>query len=494
MKGDTRSMRAVKNPKKILIIEDDPLLSRVLAAQIEFLGYSALTAFRWKEAKAILATCEPALILLDIKLPDANGAEKVAELCEICPVIVLTAFGTVEEAVTAMKNGAEEFLLKPLKPDTISLAIRRTISVRNMQRDYRYFVEQANRRIGSTLIGKSLAIQNTRELISIVGPSDTTVLILGESGVGKELIASEVHKSSPRSSGNLVAVDCSTLPYDLFESELFGHERGAFTGADRRKEGLVEVASGGTVFLDEIGELAPQQQAKLLRVIETGRFRRVGGTVDLVANVRFIAATNRNLMEMCKNGDFRTDLYYRLSAFVILVPALRERLEDVPLLAEHFLRTMKIGGGEPKRWSPAALNFLTGYDWPGNVRELRNVIERATLFARGSDEIRPVHVGALGQASNTGCRFTLEFDEPPTIDALSANYLARLMSAPGHSRADVARILGISQSKLYRMLKELGAAHKSTAQEPSPAAQPEPRRARSGTTAGAPPGLRSVRG
>lgn len=444
-----------REERSILVIEDDATLNKLLCAQLRASGYSPVSARRWSEAQTLLATLEPALALLDIRLPDANGLDRVPELSEVCPVIVLTAHASIDQAVTAIKHGAADYLTKPVSPSELDLIIQRTLAARSMRRDYEYFRRQANSTVGKEIVGRSAAMNELRRMIGIVGPSSTTVLVLGESGVGKELIAAAVHQASARAAGNFVAIDCSTLQASLFESELFGHERGSFTGADRRKEGLIEVGAGGTVFLDEIGEMSLQLQAKLLRVLETGRFRRVGGTKDLVANVRFVTATNRDLESMCRDGTFREDLYYRLSAFVLRAPPLRERLDDIPLLAEHFLQTRDFARHANKSWSQGALDALMSYNWPGNVRELRNIVERAALISGPDAEIRVSHLGALRRQPRTGAQYTFSFDAPPTLDEIAAVYLRKLLADGDRSRAEIARAMGVSERQLYRLLNEL---------------------------------------
>ncbi len=436
----------------ILIIDDDATLNRLVASHLRASGYEVLSASTWAAGEALLAQVEPGLTLLDMRLPDAEGLSILPTIAEISPVIVLTAFGSIDLAVKAIKLGAVDFLAKPINPDVLELAVGRALGTRNMRRDYEYFRDKAVSDLSSPLVGRSAAMVKLRRSIGIVGPSDTTVLVLGESGVGKELVAAAVHQASGRATTNFVAVDCATLHENLFESALFGHERGAFTGADRRKEGLIEVAEGGTVFLDEIGEMSAPLQAKLLRVLETGRFRRLGGVRDLTADVRFIAATNRDLDAMRREGTFREDLYYRLSAFVIPVPALRERLEDVPLLAQHFLSRRNFGRHAAKSWSPRALEILTAYHWPGNVRELRNVVERAALVSEAANEIRPAHVTGLASIQPARKTYVFTFDHLPTIEALTELYLDKLVADPALSRADMARILGISPRSLYRIL------------------------------------------
>lgn len=450
------------NTATVLVIDDDATLNKMLCAHLKASGYNAVSAQSWHDAEALLAVVEPSVVLLDMKLPDVNGIEKLQELSDTAPVLVLTAFGSINQAVLAMKHGAADYLTKPVNPDVLDLAVSRTVKISQLQRNYEYFRRQALSELAKTLVGTSAPMTQLRKLIGIVGPADTTVLVIGESGVGKELVAASVHQASRRASANFVAIDCSTLQQNLFESELFGYERGAFTGAERRKEGLIEVAGGGTVFLDEIGELSLSQQAKLLRVLETGRFRRVGGTKDLAANVRFIAATNRDLEKMCNEGLFREDLYYRLSAFVIKVPPLRERDGDVALLAEHFLRTRDIARHPQKRWSPAALDALVAYSWPGNVRELRNVVERAALVSGNDDEIRVAHCGQLGRSTRTKGDFTFSFDHAPTLEQIADAYLAKLLEEKNITREKIAKTLGVSERNVYRMLDRLrGQARRS---------------------------------
>jgi two-component system NtrC family response regulator len=304
------------------------------------------------------------------------------------------------------------------------------------------------------MVGESVSINRVRDMIDLVANADTTVLIAGESGVGKELVAQSIHQSSERAAAHFVPIDCTTLQETLFESELFGHERGAFTSADRRKEGLIEVAEGGTVFLDEIGEISPSIQAKLLRVLETGKFRRVGGTHDLTANVRFVAATNRDLRAMAGTGKFRIDLFYRLSAFVINVPPLRDRKADIALLAEHFLETRKFSRNIRKTFSVSALKALSRYNWPGNIRELRNVVERAFLVSGNSPKILPDHISLPDLELSVG-KIEFSFDHEPTLDELRDVYIARLLDQYEGNRMKVAKALGISERNLYRIVKKI---------------------------------------
>jgi len=445
---------AQDNRPTILVVDDDATLNRFMSSQLKAEGYNPVSAFRWVDAEQMLARLEPDLVLLDIKLPDSDGMSKLAELSENCPVLVLTAFGAIDQAVQAIKNGAVDYLTKPTDPDALLLAIRRTLAASSLRRDYEFFKKQATQSgAAREMLGNSPAMGELRRVISMIGPSEATALVLGESGVGKELVAAAIHQASSRAAAKFVAVDCATLQQNLFESELFGHERGAFTGADRRKEGLIEVGRGGTIFLDEIGEISLAVQAKLLRVIETGRFRRLGGTKDITADVRFVAATNRNLRQMCRDGQFREDLYYRLSAFVLTVPPLRERILDIPVLAEHFLLTRDFARHAHKKWSAGALSALMSYNWPGNVRELRNTVERAALLSGPDDEIRISHVGPLHREQMPS-EFVFSFDRAPTLAEITEVYLERLLKADTMSRSEMARALGISERNLYRLLRD----------------------------------------
>jgi two-component system response regulator AtoC len=287
-------------------------------------------------------------------------------------------------------------------------------------------------------------------MIDAVGPTDTTVLILGESGTGKEMVAQAIHERSQRSALELVAIDGSGLMENLFESELFGHERGAFTGADRQKKGLIEEARGSSLFLDEIGDIGPSIQAKLLRVMETSTFRRLGGNKTLAADVRFISATNRDIAKMSSSGDYRSDLYFRLSPFVITVPPLRERREDIAPLAQHFLsrftRTM------PSTLTADALSLLVAYDWPGNVRELRNAIERAVILSRPGNQVQAQHLSFL-PSTQTG-ETVLRFSQDPTLEQIEREYLHQVMAKHGGNRQKTAAVLGISERHIYRLIEK----------------------------------------
>lgn len=415
------------------------------------MGYVARGVTSRAQAETAIAEFEPSLAILDIRLPDMDGLEFLPGLSEQFPVVILTAYGSIDQAVKAIKAGASEYLIKPASAQSLELAVSRALQNAELRRTAEYLQSRAKSAAGPEIVGNSRGICEVRNLIGIVAEADTTVLIQGETGVGKELVAQAIHANSQRTDKHFVAINCSTLQETLFESELFGHERGAFTSADRKKEGLIEVAAGGTVFLDEIGETSPSIQAKLLRVLETGRYRRVGGTRDLGSDVRFVTATNRDLRAMAGEGEFRSDLFYRLSAFEISVPPLRERREDIALLAEHFLNSRKFSRNIAKRFSPSALRALADYGWPGNIRELRNVVERAFLVSGKSARILPEHILLPQGGRVDGKAIALNFEGEPTLDELREAYVA-LLDRYGGNRQELAVRLGISERTIYRML------------------------------------------
>jgi DNA-binding NtrC family response regulator len=437
----------------ILLVEDDRLLNRLLTGELKRMGYAVTSVHCWRDGHAHLDQHEPALIVADVQLPDANTLDLLPGLTKDYPVIVLTAFGSVQGAVAAMKAGAQQYLTKPVDPDELELEVNRVLQHTAMSRDQQFCKERL--RPSGGMVGASTAMTELQRLIDAVALSEATVLIQGESGVGKELVAHAIHERSPRTARNFVAVDCCTLQEKLFESELFGHEKGAFTGADRQKPGLIEAAQGGTLFLDEIGEIETPVQAKLLRVLETGQFRRLGGIKDLQANVRIVAATNRNLAQMSRDGNFRADLYYRLSAFTLRIPPLRERLKDIPALVEHFLAHHNFSRRLNKRLSPSALRLLMSYGFPGNIRELRNMVERAIIVGGGSDEIRPEHFSfeALGEQPG---QFSMGFQHEPTLDEIERRYLELLVAKYAGHRGQIAAILGVSERSIYRLLEKHG--------------------------------------
>jgi DNA-binding NtrC family response regulator len=444
--------------KSILVIEDDITLNQLVVHQISELGHDVHGVTSWAQAESYLADHEPSLVLMDVRLPDGEGLEKLPELVDTYPVIVLTAYGSVRDAVDAIKRGAADYLLKPISADELLLTIERTLENATLREEHQFCMQQLRARESRfrMLVGNSPELLEVRRLIEIVAPDDISVLIEGESGTGKELVAQAIHDHSHRANRNFVAIDCCTLQEKLFESELFGHEKGAFTGASQQKKGLIEGAAGGTLFLDEIGEIDLSIQVKLLRVLETNKFRRLGGTKDLNANVRIVAATNRGLESAIKNGGFRADLYYRLNGFHIHVPPLRERRQDIPVLTEHFINNHNFSHRINKQLAPATIRKLIAYDWPGNIRELKNVVERAIILSRDKRVIRPEHL-AFGTASGRSeAIVNLSFDHEPTLEELVSNYLALQLEKYSGRRSKVADVMDISERSVYRMIKRHG--------------------------------------
>jgi DNA-binding NtrC family response regulator len=436
--------------KTLLVIDDDAIFNGLLRRQIEGMGFDAVGAASWAEAQQRLGEIEPNAIILDFKLPDSDAAQILGEIRNQYPVIVLTGFGSIPNAVRAIREGAADFLTKPVNIDELELTVRRVLETAELRQSNRFYRTQLASRRPGPLVFASAAMREVQALINAVGPTDTTVLILGESGTGKEMVAQAIHDCSPRASRELVAIDGSGLQENLFESELFGHERGAFTGADRLKRGLIEEAGGSTLFLDEIGDIGPAIQAKLLRVMETSSFRRLGGNKTLTADARFIAATNRDIAAMSREGAFRSDLYFRLSRFVITVPPLRERREDIEPLAKHFLGLLT--RTTPMVLASESLKLLTAYDWPGNVRELRNAIERAVILARPDDHLRAEHLAFIPR-SQSG-EIVLRFGQEPSLEQIERDYLRQVMAKYGGNRQKTAAVLGISERHIYRLIEK----------------------------------------
>jgi DNA-binding NtrC family response regulator len=389
-------------PAQILIVEDKDSLRAMLRHALERQGHGVLEARDQEEAVRLLQQSQPALVLSDLRLPAGDGfgvLRAAKELDSDIPVIVMTAYGSIEDAVAAMKEGALDFLAKPVDPDHLLLLVARALEQRRIQTENLLLKEElAVRRGAPLLVGEDPALRKVFASLQRAASTDTTVLLEGESGTGKELFARSLHALSPRADEPFVAINCAAIPETLLETELFGHEKGAFTGAVARKPGKFEMAHHGTLFLDEIGDLPLSLQAKILRALEEKRFERVGGTSLVTVDVRLVAATNRGLRAQVAARRFREDLFFRLSVFPITVPPLRERPGDIPLLARYFTdrfcRDMK---KKAIALSPAAVEQLVTYRWPGNVRELQNCIERAVILAEG-DAIQPRHLNLTFQA------------------------------------------------------------------------------------------------
>ena len=389
------SARAAAPAAPILLVEDKDSLRAMLKLALESQDHVVIEARDQEEAVAALRDSEPALVLSDLRLPKGDGLgvlRAVKELDSELPVIVMTAHGSIQDAVEAMKQGALDFLAKPVDPDHLLLLVSRALQQRRLLGEYRLLKEEAAaRRGGPSIIGESPALRQTIAAIERAAGTDTTVLLEGESGTGKELCARALHNASARSNGPFVAINCAAIPDNLLEAELFGYERGAFTGAAQRKLGKFEMAQRGTIFLDEIGEMPLALQAKMLRAIETKRIERLGGNSSIQVDVRIVAATNRLLRQAVAARQFREDLYFRLSVFPLVIPPLRDRKEDIPMLAHHFVERVARDVGKKVTLAPDTLALLVEHRWPGNVRELQNAIERAVILADG-DTLLPRHL------------------------------------------------------------------------------------------------------
>ena len=443
--------------RRLLIVDDEESFRRLTARELERSGYAVEGAGTLQAAREALTRGGYHVVLLDVRLPDGSGLDLLPEIRESFPgtdVVMLTAYGTVQEAIRAMKQGAHDFLTKPCKLAELEAVLEKVLEKQALERGNTALQREVQRLAPAEgFVGKSSKIVEMLTLLARVAETDSTVLIRGESGVGKELVARAVHRQSKRSRQPFVVVDCASLHENLLQSELFGHEKGAYTGAVRLKHGLFEVADHGTIFLDEIGEITTPLQVKLLRVIETGTFRRVGGTADHKVDVRVIAATNRALESMMKEKTFREDLYYRLNVFSLSIPPLRERREDIPLLVGHFVRNSAIAPKRNVRVSPAAMDVLARYLWPGNVRELENVIERALILC-DAGMIEPEHL-PLGVRLEPSFRPAEEDGSLITLEEVERRYVRRVLEECRGHRQKAAGILGISERNLYRKIKEL---------------------------------------
>jgi DNA-binding NtrC family response regulator len=445
----------------ILVVDDNDALRFMLSDFLSQEGYQIFVAQNGFEALDLLKVQSVDLVLLDIDMPGLNGLqvlEKIKELDNPCLVIMLTALQEIKLAVQAMKLGAYDYLSKPVNLEEIKLVIEKGLQHRQLQRKAFNLEQKIQEVWGPTgLIGTSPGISRVYQLIHKVARTDTTVLIQGESGTGKELVAYTIHHHSSRRDKSFVTVDCGAIPGDLVESELFGHEKGAFTGASQRKIGKFELARGGTLFLDEIGNLPLSGQAKLLRVLEQKQITRVGGTSTIPVDVRIIAATNLLLRQAVREGKFREDLFYRLNVFTLELPPLRERKEDIPLLAENFLH--RFAQQQKKRLrgiSPEAMEVLLDYSWPGNVRELRNVLERAVILAE--DQITPEHLPDLTLFSPVSFSPPLPFSEAKEklLADLEKKYILDALAKSKGNKAKAARALQINYKTLYDKLKKYG--------------------------------------
>ncbi len=447
---------------KVLVVDDKQMMRDSVSSTLQRAGHQVIAAGDGNAALALIARHHPAAVITDLKMPEMDGLELLARIRRLddqLPVVLMTAYGSVNDAVQAMKNGAFDFIQKPFEGDQLVLTIRRAVEHHRLVRENEALKTNAEPEIQSpTLVGRSPMMRELAQQIQQIARSGhATVLINGESGTGKEVVARTIHAHSPRRDCVMLCVNCAALSSSLLESELFGHEKGAFTGADSLRKGRFELADGGTILLDEISEISPVLQAKLLRVLQERSFERVGSSVTMEVDVRVIATTNRDLRQSVADGTFRQDLYYRLNVLPISLPALRQRTEDIPLLADHFLARVALREGrEPARLDAGAIEQLKRYPWPGNVRELENICERASVLAQGSvigDEViapwltMPDDAAPIGRiqpapaaASAFGAGHGSMFGSPP-LHSGASHPMAQPPSLSSYSSSGVATLI-----------------------------------------------------
>jgi DNA-binding NtrC family response regulator len=439
---------------KILVVDDDPDIRKILQDRLEALEYRVVTAENGQEALEKVAQEDPDLVFLDLQMPGMDGVQVLKKLKDYSnlAVIMLTAFGTIEKAVEAMKEGAFDFITKPFSPDHLDVVIKKALECAALRQENRYLQEEVNAPYPE-IVGASPRLKEAIQVAKKVAATSSTVLLLGESGTGKEIFARWIHRWSPRAKRPFVVVNCVALRDELLESELFGHEKGAFTGAHQMKRGKLEIANGGTVFLDEMGDVKPDLQAKLLRVIQEREFERVGGTKRIYVDIRIIAATNRDLHKEVQEGRFREDLFFRLHVVAISLPPLREKKEDIPLLADFFLRRACQSVQKPlMKISREAMEHLMRYHWPGNARELGNLIERAVVLASGA-EIMPEDLPLLrGTTSSEESHLGKPYHD--AVRYYQREVIRHALQSSGGNQARTAELLGLQRTYLARLIKK----------------------------------------
>ncbi|RKH18814.1 sigma-54-dependent Fis family transcriptional regulator [Corallococcus sp. CA047B] len=457
--------------ERILVVDDEANARRAIATLLKEEGFDVREAPDGEEALGLLADFAPAVVLTDMRMPRMDGLtlmRRAREGGSDATFVVMTAFASVEAAVEAMRAGAENYLTKPLDIDAVLVVLGKTLETRRLRREAHQLRERVAERFRvDNIVGDAPELQGVYALIQQAAPTKATILILGESGTGKELVAQALHNLSPRKERPFVRVHCAALSEGLLESELFGHERGAFTGAVARKEGRFELADGGTLFLDEIGEISPAVQVKLLRVLQSRDFERVGGTQTLKVDVRIVAATHRDLQAEVKAGRFREDLYYRLNVVAVTLPPLRRRKGDIPALVSHFLERCNTAyGKQVTGLAPGTLQALMSHDWPGNIRELENAVERAVVLARGeeltADDLPPVLRGPRPSAESSE-----RLIPGASLAAIEREAILRTLEMVEGSTSRAAEVLGISVRKIQYKLKAYAGG--GTGQDPSDA-------------------------
>ncbi|MDR1947295.1 MAG: sigma-54 dependent transcriptional regulator [Desulfovibrio sp.] len=454
-----------KEQAELLLIDDEKNYLLVLETLLLDAGYSVTALNDPESALAFLDESEVDVIITDMKMPKLSGKDVLMHVKRDyphIPVLVMTAFGSIESAVDIMKMGAFDYIAKPFANDELLLSVQNAAELAGIHRRYRLLHENLEEQYSlHRIIGKSKGIRNVLSLVDKAAPTKSTILISGESGTGKELVARAVHFASPRKDGPFISVNCAALNPGVLESELFGHEKGSFTGAVAMHRGRFELAHGGTLFLDEIGELPPELQVKLLRVLQERRFERVGGSEEIEVDIRVVAATNKDLQREVEAGNFREDLYYRLNVVHMILPPLRERREDIPLLLAHFSAKASAENNlSRKTFSPEALEFLAGYEWPGNIRQLENVVERCMIMASGAgvtvDDLPPEVKDEEAHLKNALDLLPAELNLADTLDRLEAALIRRALARTDFVQVKAAERLGISKSLLQYKLRKYG--------------------------------------
>ena len=448
---------------RILVIDDEKNYLLVLEALLADAGYSVTAINDPEMAVALLDDSEVDVVITDMKMPKMTGKEVLQSIKKSwshIPVLIMTAFGSIESAVEVMRYGAFDYITKPFANDELLLSVHNAAELSRAHQQYRLLQENLEDRYSThQIIGKSKAIRDTLNIVDRVSASRSTVLITGESGTGKELVARAIHFSSPRKEAPFVTVNCMAFNAGVLESELFGHEKGSFTGAVAMRRGRFEQADHGTLFLDEIGELTPDLQVKLLRVLQERTFERVGGTEPVSVDIRVVAATNKDLAKLVEEGKFREDLFYRLNVVQIPIPPLRERREDIPLLVAHFAEKISAENAiNGKKFSQEAQNYLTGYEWPGNIRQLQNVIERCIVMVPhdviGVDDLPPEIRDEESQFKSAVDLLPVELNLADTLDRIEAALIRRALIRADFVQAHAAELLGISRSLMQYKLKK----------------------------------------
>jgi len=446
---------------KILVADDEPSHRQMIEAVLAAEGYEVTQA---EDGQAAISAIEDRfydLVIMDIRMPNVDGIQalqKIKQISPDIPVIIMTAYASVGTAVDALKSSAYDYLIKPLDIEELKILVAKALHHHQLEQENIYLKERLNDRFDfSNIIGHSPAMKKLFETMALVAPSEATVIIVGESGTGKELIANAIHQNSPRKDFPFIKVNCAALPETLLESELFGHEKGAFTGAIARKQGRFQLAHNSSIFLDEIAEMAPATQAKILRVLQEREFEPVGGTQTIKVDTRVIVATNKNLEKEIQEGRFREDLYYRLNVITVEVPPLRRRREDIPLLADFFLKHYAEKNRRLiKGFTPRATDLLMRYDWPGNVRELENIIERAVIMARG-EMITPLEFPFDLQDLDVELKESrIDLTPGRSLKEVEKVLILRTLEEARGNRTHAAGILGISRRTLQLKLKEYG--------------------------------------